>query len=137
MPDTISKVDYYSMFLPNQPGEGALHLSILSEAGVSLSGLWGYPVGGGAATIDLIPADTAAFKRAVKKAGLKVSDKKSAFLVQGKDRPGAVAAWLAILGAAGINVRAAQAVCAGSGRYGAVIQVEPADVRKAAKVLGV
>ena len=137
MPDTISKVDYYSMPLPNEPGAGAFRLSILSEAGVSLIGLWGYPVGPGESNIDLIPADASAFKRAVRKADLKVSERRTAFLVQGKDRPGAVASWLAILGAAGINVRAAQAVCAGSGRYGAVIQVEPADFRKAAKVLGV
>jgi len=137
MPDTISKVDYYSMGLPNQPGEGAFRLSILGEAGVSLVALWGYPVAQGQSNIDLVPADAAGFKRAVKKAGLQISEKKSAFLVQGKDRPGAVASWLAILGAAGINVRAAQAVCAGSGRYGAVIAVEQGDVRKAAKVLGV
>jgi hypothetical protein len=37
---------------------------------------------------------------------------------------------------AGINITAIDAVAAGGGRYGAILWVKPAEVRKAAKALG-
>ena len=59
------------------------------------------------------------------------------FLISGEDRPGAVAGLYEKLAAAKINVTATDAVCAGMGRYGAILWVKPRDVKKAAKVLGV
>jgi hypothetical protein len=40
------------------------------------------------------------------------------------------------LAAAKINVTAIDAVCAGAGRYGAILWVKPPDVARAAKALG-
>jgi hypothetical protein len=37
---------------------------------------------------------------------------------------------------AGVNITALDAVAAGEGRYGAILWVKPAEVRKAAKALG-
>jgi hypothetical protein len=73
----------------------------------------------------------------VKKMKLEVSKKKIGFLIQGEDRPGAVAEVMGKLGAAKINVVSMQAVCAGAGRYGALLWVKPRDLKKAAKALGV
>jgi hypothetical protein len=39
------------------------------------------------------------------------------------------------LGAAGINCHAIQAVCAGGGRYGCLVQVADDDFKKAKKAL--
>ncbi len=69
------------------------------------------------------------------KAKLKARPKKTGFLVQGEDRPGAVAASLQKLAEANINVTAVDAVSAGNGRYGAILWVKPLDVKKAAKGL--
>ncbi len=68
---------------------------------------------------------------------MKLSDKKTAFLVEGDDRIGAAAGVLDKLAAAKINVTALDAVRGGGGRYGAIIWVKPGDVDKAAKALGV
>jgi hypothetical protein len=87
--------------------------------------------------LDFIPADSAAFVKCARKAGCKLSKKKSGFLIQGEDRVGAVADVLSKLADAKINVTAATAVTAGENRYGAILWVKQPDLRRAAKVLGV
>jgi predicted amino acid-binding ACT domain protein len=62
--------------------------------------------------------------------------KNTAFLVQGQDRPGVIAGIVSKLADAGVNITALDAVAAGEGRYGAILWVKPAEVRKAAKALG-
>jgi predicted amino acid-binding ACT domain protein len=83
-----------------------------------------------------MPEDSAAFKAAAKRIGLKLKPKKSGFLVQGEDRRGAVGEIMRRLAAARINVTAIDAVCSGMGRYGAILWVKPPQVTKAAKALG-
>ncbi len=135
MADIVRRVDYFAVSVPNKPGEAARILTALEHAGVSLTGFSGFPEGR-RAQMDFIAADAAAFKAAAKKAGLTVSAKKTAFIVEGEDRPGAVAELTRKLAEAGINITAMQAVSAGENRYGGLLWVKPEDVRKAAKVLG-
>ncbi|MBI3598759.1 MAG: ACT domain-containing protein [Nitrospirae bacterium] len=135
MGDTIRKVNYFHVDAPNKAGEGAKILSALWELGVNLLAFTGFP-SGRKAQIDFIPEDTDSFKKAAKRAGLKLSVKKTGFLVQGSDRMGAVAEILSELAAAKINVTAIDAVTAGEGRYGAIFWVKTADVKKTAKTLG-
>lgn len=136
MADQVTKVDHYSAEILNKVGEGARLLSALRDRGVNLIALWAYPSGARKTQIELIPESSAGFAKAAKKAGLNVGKKQTAFFINGEDHPGAVAETLAKLAQAGINVGAAQAICAGMGRYGAVIFLPRADVRKAAKALG-
>jgi hypothetical protein len=135
MSDTIRKVDYFYTEVANKPGEGARVLSIFQEAGVNLLSFSGFP-SGRKGQIDLIPQDTESFKKAAKRAKLKLSAKKTCFLVAGTDRVGAVAEILSELAAAKINVTALDAVITGDGRYGAIFWVKPADVKKTSKTLG-
>lgn len=136
MGDNISPVDYFYVMVPNKPGEGARHLSALAEAGINLLAFSGFPEGRGA-QLDFVPGDAAAFRQFAKAAKWKVKGPKRAFLVAGDDRVGAVADTLRKLADAKINVTAVDAVCAGSGRYGAILWVAPRDVKKAAKALGI
>ena len=135
MAETVRKVDYFYIETPDKPGEGAKVLAALRDAGVNLLGFTGFPRRR-KAQIDFIPEDAVTFKTAARKAGLKLSAKKTGFLIQGDDRPGAFADIMGKLAAVNINVTASDAVCAGEGRYGAMLWVKPADVRKAAKALG-
>ena len=136
MAETVRKVDYFYIETANKPGEGAKVLGALRDAGVNLLAFTGFP-SGRKAQIDFIPQDTVAFKAAAKKAGFKLSPKKTGFLIQGEDRVGAIADIEGKLASANVNVTAMDAVSAGEGRYGAILWVKPPDVRKAAKALGV
>ena len=135
MADTVRAVDYYYVTVPNVPGEGQRILSALKDGGVNLLAFLGFPEGG-QSQLDLVPEDPDALKRAAEEAGVALSDAKRAFLIQGDDRVGAVADTIAKLAEANINVTAAAAVGAGSGRYGMILWVPAADVERAADALG-
>jgi len=135
MNDTVSQVDYYYTTVPDKPGEGARILGALREAGVNLLAFSGFPEGR-RAQLDFVPADAAAFVAAAKAAKITLSRPKRAFLVSGNDRVGAMADVCQKLAAAKITITALDAVCAGAGRYGAIVWVKPRDVKKAARVLG-
>jgi hypothetical protein len=135
MAETIRRVDYFYIETPNRPGEAARALKALKDARINLLAFSGFPKGR-RAQLDFIPADPAALVKAAKRAGWKLSAKKSGFLIQGEDRPGAVADILGKLADAKINVTAVDAVCAGADRYGAILWVKPPDLKRAAKVLG-
>ena len=90
MPDTGKQVQYFHTEVPDNPGEGAKIFTMLKEAGVNLLAYSGFPKGR-RAQIDFIPADVAAFRAAIRKGKLSLVGPKTGFLIQGEDRPGAVA----------------------------------------------
>jgi hypothetical protein len=132
----IRKIDYYYAIVPDKPGEGARILSALHQAGINLIGFSGFPAGARKAQLDFLPEDSAAFAKAARKAGLKLSKKKAGLLIRGEDQPGAGAEIFGKLAAAGVNVTSLQAVSAGAGRFGGMLWVKAADMRKAVKALG-
>jgi len=135
MAATVRKIGYFYVTAPDKAGEGARVLGALRDNGVNLVAFHAFPTGAGQSQLDLVPADERAFQEAAKKAKLKISDRKTVFLVEDDDRKGAIADLLQKLSAAGANVTALDAVKAGP-RYGALIWVKPADTDKAAKALG-
>jgi hypothetical protein len=135
MSDTLRKVDYFYVMVPNTPGKGAKILADLAAAGVNLLAFSGFP-SGRRAQLDLIPEDSAALKRAAKKLGLDLSARKTGFLYQGDDRVGAMTGVLGTLAKGRVNVTAVDAVASGKGRFGAIFWVKPQAVAKAARLLG-
>ena len=135
MSDTVTLVDYYYTMVPDKVGEGARILGALRDAGVNLLAFSGFPEGR-AVQLDFVPADAGAFVAAAKAAKVKLSRPKKAFLISGDDRTGAMADVHVKLAAAKVSVTAADAVTAGMGRFGAILWVQPKDVKKAAAALG-
>jgi hypothetical protein len=136
MGEMVRKVDYFYIEVANKPGEGSKALAALRDGGVNLLAFSGFPKGR-KAQMDFVPEDTAAFKAAAKKAGLKLSARKTGFLIQGEDRVGALADIMGKLACAGVNVTAVDAAGSGEGRFGAILWVKPPDIRKATKALAV
>lgn len=131
---SVRKASYYSMKVPQRPGSGAQLLAALKAARVNLLAFTGFPEGGGA-QVDFVPQDNAKFVKAARAAKLRISARKTAFLVQGDDRVGALAQAMGRLARAKLNVVSVQAVTAGKRRFGAILWVKPKDVAKAARAL--
>jgi hypothetical protein len=136
MAHTVKKAEYCYATVTDKAGEGARVLDALKQAGVNLLAVHAFPVGGGKAQLDLVAQDMAKLTAAADKAGVRLSARKTVFVLEGEDRPGAIAEILGKLAAASINVTAVDAVGAGGGRFGGLLWVKPGDVDAAAKALG-
>ena len=131
---SIRKASYYSTKLPQRPGAGAQLLAQLKAAKVNLLAFTGFPASSGA-QVDFIPQDNARFMKAARKAKLKLSARKTVFLMQGNDKVGALTQALGKLAKARINLVSLQAVTAGKRRFGAMFWVKAKDVARASRVL--
>jgi hypothetical protein len=135
MADSVRKVQYGYVMVPNRAGQAARMLLELKDEGVDLVAFSGFP-GKKGAQVDLVTRDMPGLKRVARKNGWKLSATKKGFLVQGADRIGAVHRHLSRLADKKISVVAANAVAAGKGRYGMILWVRPKDYAKAARALG-
>ena len=131
----IRKVVYFSMQVPNRPGVGVEMLRSIAKGKQSLLAFTGFP-NGAKAQVDFIPAKPVDFARGAKKKGVKLGKKKTAFLVQGEDRVGALLRVLDKLAKAKINMVAMDAVTAGNRRFGAIFWVKPKDIARTSRLLG-
>ena len=132
---SVRKVAYCYVTVPNRAGEGAKILGELRAARVNLLAYSGFPVGGGKSQLDLVASDLTRVQRLARKNGWRLSPVKKGLLIQGRDRLGAVHQHIRKLARARINVTAADAVCAGAGRYGMLLWVKGKDYPKATRTL--
>ena len=135
MAETIRKVEYCYTTTADKAGAGAAILDTLRSQGVNLLVVHGFPRAR-RTQLDLVAADGPALVAAAKQAKIKLSRPKTAFLIEGDDRVGALAEITERLAKGGVNITALTAVCAGLGRFGAILWVPPREVKKAAATLG-
>lgn len=135
MAETVQRIEYFYALVSDHPGEGRRLMEHLSEHGVNLIAFTAFPIDEGRAQLDFFPENPDHLRKAADDAGIKLIGPKKAFLIQGRDRIGALHEHHLKLANAGINVHAANGVIDGGGRFGYVLWVKPADYEKAAKVL--
>jgi len=129
------RVRYVDIKVPSRAGQGAAVLEAVARAGINLLAFTGFPDTGGRSQIDLVTDDLAKVRKVAKAEGWRLSPVKRGFLIQGRDRVGAVHRELRKLARAGVNVTAVDAVTAGRGRFGMILWVKPRDQAKAARAL--
>ena len=137
MENIVRRVEYYYTEVSNRAEAGAKVLNSFKVDGVNLIVYNGFPISRWRAQLVFVPADRDAFLAAAQKVGIKLVGPNIAFLIQGKDRVGAIADVASKLGQARINVTAIQAIAAGEGNYVAILWVKRHNVGKAAQALGV
>lgn len=135
MADQVQKVNYCYTMVPGRAGQGAQILSELAKAGINLDAFSGFPNGRGA-QLDFVTNKMPALRRVAARNGWKLSRVKKAFLITGINQAGAVHKHVKKLAAARISITAADAVCAGMGRYGMILWVKPRDYARASRALG-
>lgn len=136
MDDTVRRIEYFYATVGDRPGEARRLLEHLSERGVNLVAFTAFPVSAGQAQLDFIPESPAQLQKAAADAGVDLVGPKNAFLIQGDDRIGALHQYHLKLANAGINVRASNGSCGGTGTFGFVLWVGPEDYEQAAIALG-
>jgi len=135
MADRVRKVNYCYVKVPHRAGQGEALLGALREARVNLLAFSGFPVKAGTSQLDMVTENIAPIRRVARKLNMRVSKPKKGFLIQGKDEIGAVHRHIRKLADERINVTAADAVCAGGGRYGMILWVKPGQYARAARAL--
>ena len=136
MVESIRKMDYFVVNVPNKRGEGTKLLQALSNEGVNLVAFTGFPGTSGKAQLDFVPDNSAAFRSAAERMKLKLKAPKTVFIINGDDRKGAIAGVTSKLAEAKISITAVDAVSAGNGSFAAMLWVKAKDVDKAATILG-
>ncbi len=135
MADRVKKITYCYAKVSTRAGQGARLLQDIREADVNLLAFSGFPAGRGKAQLDFVVENTPTLRRTAKKNGWRISKQKKAFLITGNDTLGAVHRHLSKLAENKINVTAADAVCAGKGRYGMILWVKRIAYARASRLL--
>lgn len=132
---SVKEVEYYYSLVANKPGEARKLLEFLSEKQVNLLAFTAFPEGEGQSQLDFFPTDPELLKQAAEDANIALVGPKKAFLIQGEDKVGTLYDFHLKLSNAGINIHASNAVVDGTGRFGYIIWVNPADYAEASKAL--
>jgi hypothetical protein len=136
MDDQIRIVDCYYVTVRDRPGEASKLLEHISESGLSLTAFSAVPTGTDEAQISLVTDEPETLREAAANAGATLAGPKRGFLIQGKDRTGALHEYHLALSNAGVNVYSSSGICDGMGRFGFILWVEAGDFDKAYSALG-
>ena len=133
----IRRVDCYDATVKDVPGEGYRVLSMLESEGVNLLAFNAVPMGSDETRLTLFAEQVDKLPDVAKQAGMELGELQRAFLVQGDDHLGALAAIHKRVYDADVNVFASWGVTDGEGHYGYVMWVRPDRFEEAAAALGV
>jgi len=130
----IKQETFYKLAGTHQSGEISKLLTNLREHNVDLIGLWGFPTSGGNAEFLLVPKNDSQLTSMASKLNFTLQ-KSTCFHLSAEDKLGILEETLHKAASAGINIRAVNALSAGS-EVGCYIWCEDEDVEKLAQTLG-
>jgi len=133
----IRRVECYDATVRDVPGEGYRVLSLLESEGVNLLAFNAVPMGEDETRLTLFAEEADNLPHVAEQAGMDLGVPQHAFLVQGDDHLGALAAIHKRVHDAEVNVFASWGVSDGAGHYGYVMWVRPERFEEAAAALGV
>ena len=125
MENELEQISYHSMAVEGGPGEAVRILDSLAEAGVKFHSFSAAPQISGSTQLDLVAQDPDALESSAAELNLPLSERKAIFLLRSYNQP---ASYLDRLMRDDVSIVSVN---------GALIAVEPADVRKAANLLNV
>ena len=137
MEDQMRIVDCFYVTVRDRPGEGHRLLEHISERGINLTAFTAIPTGTDETQICLVTEQQDRLEEAAADAGTALTGPKKAFLIQGRDRIGALHAYHLTLANAGVNVYSSNGVCDGKGDFGFILWVEPEDLDRAIDAFGI
>ncbi|MBD3169419.1 MAG: hypothetical protein GF307_08040 [candidate division Zixibacteria bacterium] len=137
MSEIRKRVEYWHTTVVDKPGEARRLLEFMSAQDVNLIAFNAFPVGERRAQLAFIPENSEHLMQVARDAGVELIGPKTAFLIQGEDRVGALVEHHLVLANAGVNVYAANGVTGGEGRFGYVIWIKPNEMDIAAEALGI
>lgn len=128
------KDTYFSIACESKPGEIARINARLMEAGVSLSGIWGFNRLNDTGEVIVIPEDVIAFKAVAKDRNWDVTEG-ICFRLEGEDSTGALVATLKEIAEKEINIKVFDAITL-SGNFGCIIWPEEESTEELEQILG-
>jgi hypothetical protein len=132
---TVKCVDYFYVTVQDKPGEAYKLLAKLASADINLLAFGIVPMGTLETQLTLFPEHTGYLANAVDKLGLTLQGPRSAILVQGDDKLGALIEIHRKLSEENINIYASNGVTDNKGGYGYIIYLRPEDLNRAAELL--
>jgi hypothetical protein len=136
MSASIRRVAYCSVIVDDKPGEAFRVLSQMAAGGVNLLAFHAVPLGVGKTQLVMFPEDIEDLAAVAQRESWALSPPQHAFLVQGEDRPGALADWHQRLAEHAINVVCTSGVADGRGGYACILYVRHEDVEAVDELLG-
>ena len=128
------RVTCFKANIEDKPGALLAIMKDLKSKNMALIGLWGCATQPGKAELYVVAKNPQKLKAAWSASGT-LAEERTAFLLKGTDKTGALLKPLEALAGAGVNISAADAIAV-SGKFGSLVWVAPADVEKASQALG-
>lgn len=137
MAETIRKVEYFYVSVADQPGEAYRILARFRRRNINLLAVNVFSGAPGKSQLDFFPEKPSELIEAAKELNTDLIGPRTAFLVQGEDKVGALADIYRKFHDANINIHAANGACDGEGHYSYILWVRGNDIEAAEKALGI
>ncbi len=137
MAEIIRKVEYFCVNVNDQPGEAYRLLARFRRRNINLLAVNVFSSAPGESQLDFFPENPGELMEAAKELNAELIGPKTAFLIQGEDKIGALADVYRKFHDANINIHAANGACDGEGHYSYILWVRGPDQKAAEKALGI